>query len=151
MLAETKTCTECLGDKPVSEFYVNRKMVGGHLNQCKVCVCARVRHQRRGNERVQEYDRLRAKTPDRKAHAARVSKKWREDNPEAYRAQTAVANALRVGTLSKEPCLFCESKVNLHAHHRDYSKYLEVVWVCARCHHRLHANFPELEGTGKGL
>jgi hypothetical protein len=25
-------------------------------------------------------------------------------------------------------------------------KPLAVIWLCAKCHHRLHANFPETDG-----
>jgi ribosomal protein S27AE len=69
-------------------------------------------------------------------------------NPAAYRAQNAVNNAVRDGKLKKEPCAICAAS-KVHAHHKDYSKPLEVVWLCARCHHRLHAIFPELEGKKK--
>ncbi|TIX28948.1 MAG: hypothetical protein E5V35_00095 [Mesorhizobium sp.] len=73
---------------------------------------------------------------------------WREENPVAYRAQTAVSNAVRDGRLFKQPCEFCGDD-EVHAHHRDYTKPLEVVWLCPKCHHRLHALFPELEGKKK--
>ncbi|QTC89414.1 hypothetical protein IFE19_01385 [Brevundimonas pondensis] len=70
------------------------------------------------------------------------AREWREAHPDAYRAHNAVNNAVRDGRLTKEPCLFCgEAKV--HGHHQDYSKPLDVIWLCPRCHHRLHANFPE--------
>ena len=67
---------------------------------------------------------------------------YRARFPEAYAARTAVGNAVRDGKLQKEPCLFCGT-AKVHGHHRDYSKPLEVIWLCARCHNRLHANFPE--------
>ncbi|RUU22662.1 hypothetical protein EN883_18610 [Mesorhizobium sp. M7A.F.Ca.AU.002.06.1.1] len=73
---------------------------------------------------------------------------WREENPVAYKAQTAVSNAVRDGRLFKQPCEFCGDD-EVHAHHRDYTKPLEVVWLCPKCHHRLHALFPELEGKKK--
>ena len=74
--------------------------------------------------------------------------RWREENPLAYRAQTAVSNAVRDRRLFKEPCALCGDE-NVHAHHKDYSKPLEVIWLCPKCHHRLHAAFPELEGKRK--
>jgi hypothetical protein len=134
-------CITCEADKDESEFYRNRRT-------CKECVRRAVRTRARTNPRVQEYDRARAKTPKRKQHIRSVTKRWREENPVAYRAQTAVGNAIRDGRLFKEPCAIC-SETKVHAHHKDYSKPLEVVWLCARCHHRLHATFPELEGKMK--
>lgn len=132
-----KVCTACGDQKGVGEFYAHPKMAAGVLSQCKECVKARVRKHRRDNDSVREYDRSRG---------ARMSgeavRKYRARHPEAYRAHSAVSNAVRDGRLAKEPCLFCgETKV--HGHHRDYSKPLDVIWLCAKCHHRLHANFPE--------
>ena len=100
---------------------------------------------RRSDPSVQAYDLARAKSPDRRAHVARVSKQWRLDNPVAYAAQTKVGNALRDGKLTRSSCLFCGETKHVHAHHRDYSRPLDVIWLCAKCHQRLHAAFPETE------
>lgn len=136
------TCVTCSEDKPAAEYYPGRRT-------CKSCICAKVRARARTNPAVQQYDRERAKTPARRAHLRAVTVKWRAENPLAYKAQTAVGNAVRDGRLFKEPCALCGTG-QVHAHHRDYSKPLEVVWLCAKCHHRLHAAFPELEGKSKG-
>jgi hypothetical protein len=82
--------------------------------------------------------------------ARKISVRWRRENPEAYKAQTAVGNAVRDGKLTRGLCAMCGSKNNIHAHHRDYRKPLDVVWLCAACHHRIHATFPELGGHYAG-
>lgn len=134
-------CRNCSEDKIVDDFYDKH-------STCKECVKRRVRERARTNPAVQEYDRNRAKRPDRKAKARKITMAWREENPVAYKAQTAVSNAVRDGRLFKQPCEFCGDD-EVHAHHRDYTKPLEVVWLCPKCHHRLHALFPELEGKKK--
>lgn len=134
-------CRTCNEDKPDAEFYRNRR-------SCKACVRLSVRRRARTNPAVQEYDRQRAKAPARRAHSRAITIRWREQNPTAYKAQTAVGNALRDGKLRKEPCAFC-GRQDVHAHHKDYSKPLDVIWLCPKCHHRLHATFPELEGKQK--
>lgn len=132
-----KTCKGCGARKPLTEFYAHGKMADGRLSHCKNCVCARVRQHRRANDSVREYDRKRgARRP------AEVTRAYRQRHPEAYAAHTAVSNAVRDGRLTKEPCLFCGEE-RVHGHHRDYSKPLDVIWLCAKCHHRLHAYFPE--------
>lgn len=136
----TKVCRKCgVG----TEFYQSSGAT------CKECVKAHVKARARTNPEVQEYDRARAKTPERRAKARAVTRKWRDQNPEGYKAHTAVSNAVRDGRLQKLPCTFCGSD-KVHAHHRDYTKPLDVVWLCAKCHHRLHAAFPETEGQNKG-
>lgn len=135
-------CSTCNTEKDSSCFYKSRQRV------CKECVCREVRARAKTNPAVQEYDRARAKTPVRKLHIRKVTMRWREENPLAYRAQTAVSNAVRDRRLFKEPCALCGDET-VHAHHKDYSKPLEVIWLCPKCHHRLHAVFPELEGKRK--
>jgi hypothetical protein len=55
-----------------------------------------------------------------------------------FRAQKAVADAVRTGRLKKpEHCEVCGEKIpkgKLQGHHEDYSKPLEVRWVCTKCH-----------------
>jgi ribosomal protein S27AE len=39
--------------------------------------------------------------------------------------------------LHEKPCEVCGATENVHAHHDDYSKPLEVRWLCSR-HHAEH-------------
>lgn len=139
-LQPARACKSCGSEKSPSEFYASSPRT------CKECVKSRVRARARTSSAVQEYDRARAKRPERRQKAREVTLKWRAENPQGYKAQTAVGNAVRDGKLKKLPCLFCGA-AEVHAHHRDYTKPLDVVWLCPRCHHRLHAAFPETEGS----
>lgn len=142
------TCRVCGEAKPRSDYYARQVRIAGDVGECKDCTRARVRRRAMTDPKVQEYDRKRAKAPHRRAAAKRVSERWNAQNKDAYRAHYLVGNAVRDGRLKKSPCLFC-SALYVHAHHRDYSKPLEVIWLCPKCHHRLHANFPETEGLNK--
>jgi hypothetical protein len=66
-------------------------------------------------------------------------KRWIQEHPEAHAAHTALATAVRAGRIKSEPCALCESTPT-QAHHADYSKPLEVTWLCQTCHQRLHAD-----------
>jgi hypothetical protein len=135
--ATMKQCKKCKEHKPMSEFYVHKAMGDGHLSFCKPCVRARVGEHREENiGRVREYDRERSKTKERRAHITRNTRKWRTNNPEKYRAQTALNNAIRDGKIKRQPCKVCGEKA--HAHHDDYSKPLEVIWLCAVHHAQAH-------------
>lgn len=50
-----------------------------------------------------------------------------------YRARYAVSNAIRDGRLERQPCEVCGEKRS-QAHHDNYTKPLEVRWLC-RIHH----------------
>lgn len=144
----SKICTRCKNEKDaLNDFYKESR--GGMSCVCKDCHKKRMSDIRRDNPEVRERERIRAKQPHRMAKSAAISRMWRERNPEAYKAHTSLNNAIRDGRIVKEPCSVCGSTERIHAHHKDYSKPLNVIWLCARCHHRIHALFPEIEGNNK--
>ena len=135
-------CRSCKSEKMPGDFYAGVK------SRCKECHKAAMKIRRLTDPKVQEYERQRSKTPERQKHIAKTSKKWREKHPDAYRAHTALNNALRDGRIQKQPCAICGTSNRVHAHHSDYARPLDVKWLCAKCHHRIHAVFPELHGHG---
>jgi hypothetical protein len=56
---------------------------------------------------------------------------------EKIKARAAVHRALKSGLLSKAPCETCGSST-VEAHHHDYSKPLDVHWLCKACHVKSH-------------
>ncbi len=54
------------------------------------------------------------------------------------RSRQAGGRAVRKGMVYKVPCVVCgESKVE--AHHVDYDKPLDIIWLCSKHHRLLHA------------
>jgi len=60
--------------------------------------------------------------------------KWHHGNKEKARVHKLVKKALESGVLISEPCEIC-GLLKVEAHHEDYSKPLDVTWLC-RTHHR---------------
>lgn len=58
------------------------------------------------------------------------------NTPEKIIARKICRNAVSSGVLIKKPCTCGELKVQ--GHHEDYSKPLEVVWLCRKCHNNYH-------------
>lgn len=44
---------------------------------------------------------------------------------------------LKRGKIAKQPCVRCGSSES-QMHHEDYSKPLEVTWLCRPCHLQVH-------------
>lgn len=98
-------------------------------------------------EMVREWE---SKNPDK---VKKYRQKWLKNNlekryewmrsrpPEEARARAAVARALKSGKLKREPCIACGA-TTVQAHHDDYSKALEVDWVCPYHHKQLFHKKP---------
>jgi hypothetical protein len=75
----------------------------------------------------------------RSSNYQEVINKWKENNLEKYRAKLQVRYAIQRKELIKPmECSKCNRKVRLFGHHFDYSKPLEVVWLCGSCHKNIH-------------
>lgn len=129
-----KTCFKCQRTLDIEQFYKHLRMGDGHLNKCKDCTKKDV-SSNYGNRREQyaKYERDRRKRPERKAKALSYQQKRRLTTPQKDFARDAVYKAVRDGSLQKDPCRFCGNP-KTQAHHEDYSKPLDVVWVCFKCH-----------------
>ena len=145
-----KLCRQCQTEVRVADFYRARGMTDGRMSICKSCHRSNVRENRTANiDRYREFDRQRANLPHRvaaraayaetlegKAALARGSKAWAGRNPLKRKAQFAVSNAIRDGKLTRQPCEQCGERAQ--AHHDDYSKPLDVRWLCTVHHAEWH-------------
>ncbi len=68
--------------------------------------------------------------------------KWKKTNGHKIRAHSAFNRALKMGHIEKSPCYICDDPKS-QGHHEDYSKPLEVVWLCALHHKRRHMEIEE--------
>ena len=48
-------------------------------------------------------------------------------------------SAVAQGLIQKTPCVKCKN-IEVVAHHKDYQKPFDVIWLCKDCHHELHAS-----------
>lgn len=76
---------------------------------------------------------------------------WRRAFPDRYRAHVAVQGAIGRGVLIKGPCEVCgiteADGALIDGHHDDYSKPLDVRWLCRQHHIRLHNGGEDLFGV----
>ena len=93
---------------------------------------AKYRENNREKLRLQAIEHHRANRDLRNSQARNRYRK----NPERCLAQLKVRRAVVKGLLAKTPCA-CGS-VKVQGHHPDYSKPLEVIWMCKSCHQKWH-------------
>ena len=66
-------------------------------------------------------------------------------SPEArmkHAARQLTSRAVKQGRLIRKPCEVCQTDIDVHAHHDDYSKPLDVRWLCRHHHQEHHRNHP---------
>lgn len=127
-----KRCFKCEAELPIVNFYKHPQMTDGHLGKCKACTRYDVRENRKKRlVHYLEYDRNRSKTPERIAaiHSSRSQQK--------RRASVAVHNAVKRGKMKKLSCEICGDPKS-EAHHPDYDKPLDVMWLCRKHHADIH-------------
>ncbi|MES2367165.1 MAG: hypothetical protein V4563_14910 [Pseudomonadota bacterium] len=116
-----KRCVKCGIVKPASSFYSNGEGTGYLRPQCKHCY-------------------IRRKIPEKtKARRRKWLLEYHLKNPEKIQARQTLNNRVRNGQITKpKRCEGCRKVRKLHAHHADYSKRLEVKWLCPDCHAEEH-------------
>lgn len=157
-----KTCFKCGSSKPIGEFYRHSEMADGHLNKCKECAkrdsSDREKRLRRNVAWVEkELNRTRIKSARARERGKGSSPEymrekcrlWAAKYPHKVKAQAAVCTAIRNGKLKRLPCQVCGTTENVHAHHPDYSKPLEVEWLCVIHHSREHMHLDRFEKLKK--
>lgn len=142
-----KTCFKCGESKSLDEFYKHPQMADGRLGKCKTCTIKDsetrralkssdpqwvVSELKRHREKSQKYREDGRHKPD-----PQRSLNWADRNPTKRHAHHMVNNAVRNGKLVKLPCSVCGNPKS-EAHHEDYSKPLDVIWLCRKHHGELH-------------
>jgi RNase P subunit RPR2 len=72
--------------------------------------------------------------------AKTIANNYRNNSPEKVKAHSLVNNKVAYGEVIKPTiCEHCSAEsYKLQAHHTDYSKPLEVIWLCTKCHGKQH-------------
>jgi len=137
-MIRSKECFKCKTVKPLEEFYKHSGMADGHVNKCKGCNKNDVTNNRNKNiEKYRAYDRERGLNPARIKATTEIVRAWREEDGRRGKAHSAVGKAIRSGDLVRQPCIRCGEEKSV-AHHEDYDKPLEVMWLCQTCHKQRH-------------
>lgn len=171
----TKICSKCGEEKPLSDFYENKRLKDGHEGRCKQCVksyskeyAKKHRAQRnaynkryyernpeklkakkeKSNQRKRElyketgyvYNPLKRQYYSKEKYLKRYHQKKERDL-----VREKLRNAVKSGRIKKPLlCEKCGASGILHGHHEDYSKPLEVQWLCYVCHDIIHGRIKHL-------
>jgi len=162
---DTRICTVCRVEKTYNCFYKSKKGKNGYGEQCKVCRLAKGREYYKNNPAIclAKHERWAKRNPknilenqrayyhrnkerildkireSRKANGYASTKAYRKRNRQKIECHNFVRLALRFGQLIQlDHCQRCKNKCVPQAHHQDYTKPLEVLWLCRKCHGEEH-------------
>ena len=151
-----KVCTICCKAKPLVAFHNNPMGSFGVYSICKVCRAKRSKGVK--NEYYRKYNRT-VRKPQLKLRltiseeAKRNTKNkcyndYRRANPFKIAARQIVRHSITLGLLERpDVCSECGKVGKIDAHHEDYFKPLDVMWLCRGCHKTLHGGFRNANKT----
>lgn len=113
-------CTACGEFFAADRFYKDPRRVDGLKSHCKPCFATSSKHPERLDK-----ERARARSKNKSLEA---------------RVRALVNRAVKLDLLKRpETCPSCSSAARrVEAHHADYSKPLDVTWLCSQCHADAH-------------
>lgn len=129
-----KKCTHCEKLLDTSHFYIDNDKPSWFKPRCKDCERILYRVKRaKNNETFTAKD-----TRYYQNHKEEIAQKRKNKySPEKAKAHWMVNTALKKWILTKWICQICGSD-NAQWHHEDYSKPLDIIWLCRPHHMQLH-------------
>ncbi len=79
-------------------------------------------------------------TPEYKKRQKIAHENYRRRNRYKIKSRSIFTYALKKGEIKSQPCEICGSVKNIHGHHKDYTKPLEVNWLCRIHHYNIRSN-----------
>lgn len=115
-----KVCKNCKIEKESADFHKDSRSKSGLYAICKECH----REKYKVSNRVAQY-------------------KYKENNVFKMMSRRTLTVALETRKIKREPCVCCGDE-KTHGHHTDYSKPLDVVWLCRKHHVEEHNRLKSL-------
>ena len=150
-----KKCNVCFISKNKSEFYTFIRNTGGLSHECKQCGRNRknnnylrnrdkilAQHKKRYKENPPPLIEYKFWSEEKKKIHHEKYKRFKLRHPEKYAAHAAVKRKKDTDKSFEKPCIHCGKKAE--AHHPDYSKPLDVVWLCFEHHREEHKRLDSL-------
>jgi len=144
----TKCCTNCRMEKPLSDFPLWKRR-GKEERSAQCYDCRRTYHRSERGSQLEKSRRSAYRSNNQNFLAAEKRRRAKRArlHPEKERARVAVHHALATGKIVRP--ITCERCGNspaptkigasrIQAHHDDYSRPLDVKWLCVSCHNREH-------------
>lgn len=138
-------CRKCDEWIPESHYYNDKRTPNGLTAHCKKChmeISIKTRNPDNKRKLNREYmRRARVKNHDKFKKRDRERSRKQPKTLE-IKCRSLLNKAVKSGALTRpKKCSLCNrDELKIHAHHENYYKPLDVIWLCTECHadkHRL--------------
>lgn len=137
-MEQTFPCQICKAVLPLDSFHKDRTRLNGHSPKCKACKRAKSAAYRKTKDWA-AYQRVRLQDDSKRSSKNAQQKAWHQRNPLATQAYADLHRALNAGSIVRpKECSDCKQVCKPEAHHEDYEKALDVIWLCRPCHEARH-------------
>ena len=157
-----KKCIKCNEVKPLPEFHKHKHTKDGRIGECKLCSSIhgakyrknnpekiKIMHQIYNKEHAEDIKkRKRNYVESNQEKVKKASSIYRSNNVLKIKAHNKVGSAIKNGSLNKPSCCAVCKELNakLDAHHCDYDKPLDIIWMCHKCHSDWHLHNIAING-----
>lgn len=154
---KTFICPRCKKEKQFNEFYKDSSKKNGIHSCCKDCSKQNYKnninyystynkiYREENKEYFKDYfiendrrDYLKNYYKNNKENLLLYKKEYILKFPEKYKAKQKINNKIKNGDIKRQCCIFCNNIGE--AHHFDYNRPLDIIWLCHMHHSRLHKN-----------
>lgn len=151
-----KKCSKCLIEKSEDLFWKRNNRKSAVNSECKSC-CSERRRKFYAENNIDILQKRKKYYLENREKFFQYVKKYQKNNPkyrkyqnqylikkrkshdQKFLARQIVQLALK-GKMIFKPlqCARCESMEKIEAHHEDYARPLDILWVCYPCHRMIH-------------
>lgn len=152
-----KICSKCKVKKSYDEFYRDSTAKDGYNSICKLCRLKWDRERRKNDprwvakrklqnhlyhienrEEISKRKKKWVESLEGKISHRMSTRKWKRKNNTKVKAHSAIERAVKKGVLvPPKHCEICKSTHRIEAHHPDYRRVLDVIWLCKHCHEKM--------------
>jgi len=147
-----KKCTNCEVEKDVNQFYEKKNGLYGKHAECKKCMRGKNKKYREENpEKIyirnkiysgklkELYSESHINSHVRMHERSIIGFERYAEKKMQLLAGSLLNYAIRINLIQKPiECVMCKRERDIQGHHIDYSKPLQVIWVCIECHSNFH-------------
>lgn len=128
-----KKCSKCQEYLSKESFYKDKRVKDGLYSCCKSCHTIK-----NGTHTKTNIEKGISRTE--------YHRRYRKIDGESIKVQArkSAYDAIQHGRIIKKPCEVC-GELKVEAHHEDYSKKLDVIFLCKKHHVQVHCKITHTE------